>query len=146
VLKSLAVWKLLGYRFSYRLFPGREEELIMSLSYSRRLPVCELQDLAPGDLVDVSAGEEPCWESVRAVGACEDDLSGDVECDGCRAVIFFLGENAGVLHVEWAADLFARFAADCGPAEIEAENEAQARAAHARYTAAVAEARQRSDA
>lgn len=111
-------------------------------SYSRRTYIHDERDLQPGDLVDIASGTLPYWVAVDHVGDCLEDENDDADCEGdCLAVIFFVATVDGDTppwHVTRADQIHARLLAEATEADVEADNEAQAAAAYARYAEAEA--------
>lgn len=111
--------------------------------YSRRTRILDIAtDLQPGDLVDISVTDLPCWALVDRIGNCDEDPYGEDACEGdCDGVIFHVDEDVVTgWHAPRTEYVFARLRADADQATIDAENDAHAEHAAARYAGRLAAA------
>src|SRR5690349_6115434 len=113
-------------------------------TYSRPQNVY-VNDLQVGDLLDISVTDMPCWAGVARVGTCDEDVDesgelNDCEYDGNCAAVVWIRDDENPDAEPWGAHLSSssvrvRFCADATAAGIDAENDAHAAAAAARYNA-----------
>lgn len=104
--------------------------------YSRRTYIHHIAQLEPGDLIDISVNAAPYWSVVDRIGACDEAENRGEVCDSdCLGVIFHVDEGifAGWHITRDEGGVYARLLAEVDQDVIDAENEAHAAAAVARF-------------